>query len=56
MILFTYARAAGTADALSRGTADGARYLGGGTNLVDLMRETIERPATAESPRAGSSR
>jgi xanthine dehydrogenase YagS FAD-binding subunit len=45
MIPFTYARAAGTADALSRGAADGARYLGGGTNLVDLMRETIERPA-----------
>ena len=21
-----------------------AKYLGGGTNLVDLMRETIERP------------
>ena len=25
--------------------APGAKYLGGGTNLVDLMRETIERPA-----------
>ena len=23
----------------------GGRYLGGGTNLVDLMRETVERPA-----------
>jgi xanthine dehydrogenase YagS FAD-binding subunit len=45
MIPFTYARATDTADALSRGTADGAKYLGGGTNLVDLMRETIERPA-----------
>ena len=45
MIPFTYARAADTADALSRGAADGAKYLGGGTNLVDLMRETIERPA-----------
>ena len=45
MIPFTYARAADAADALSRGTADGARYLGGGTNLVDLTRETIERPA-----------
>src|SRR5579875_1709934 len=44
MIPFTFARAAGTADALHRGAADGARYLGGGTNLVDLMRETIERP------------
>jgi xanthine dehydrogenase YagS FAD-binding subunit len=45
MIPVTYARATGTADALSRGAADGARYLGGGTNLVDLMRETIEQPA-----------
>jgi xanthine dehydrogenase YagS FAD-binding subunit len=44
VIPFTYARAAGTADAVARGTA-GARYLGGGTNLVDLMRETIEQPA-----------
>jgi xanthine dehydrogenase YagS FAD-binding subunit len=45
MIPVTYARATDTADALSRGAADGAKYLGGGTNLVDLMRETIERPA-----------
>jgi xanthine dehydrogenase YagS FAD-binding subunit len=44
MIPVTYARAADTADALSRGAAAGARYLGGGTNLVDLMRETIEQP------------
>jgi xanthine dehydrogenase YagS FAD-binding subunit len=46
VIPFTYARAADTADAVRRGTADSARYLGGGTNLVDLMRETIERPGT----------
>jgi xanthine dehydrogenase YagS FAD-binding subunit len=44
MIPFTYARSADTEDALRRGAAPGARYLGGGTNLVDLMRETIERP------------
>jgi xanthine dehydrogenase YagS FAD-binding subunit len=44
MIPVTYARATNTADALTRGAADGARYLGGGTNLVDLMRETIEQP------------
>jgi xanthine dehydrogenase YagS FAD-binding subunit len=43
MIPFTYARPADTEDAL-RQAAAGARYLGGGTNLVDLMRETIERP------------
>ncbi|HEY2277055.1 MAG TPA: xanthine dehydrogenase family protein subunit M [Streptosporangiaceae bacterium] len=45
MIPVTYARATDTADALSRGAANGARYLGGGTNLVDLMRETIEQPS-----------
>ncbi|HEX4257621.1 MAG TPA: FAD binding domain-containing protein, partial [Streptosporangiaceae bacterium] len=44
MIPVTYARATDTADAVSRGASDGARYLGGGTNLVDLMRETIEQP------------
>ena len=42
---FTYAKAGDPADALRRGAAEGARYLGGGTNLVDLMRETIEKPA-----------
>ncbi|MFC0204576.1 FAD binding domain-containing protein [Novosphingobium soli] len=42
---FRYDRAADAADAVRRGGAEGARYLGGGTNLVDLMRETIERPA-----------
>ena len=26
--------------------AGGCKYLGGGANLVDLMRETLERPAT----------
>ena len=40
---FSYARAGDVADAVRMGAA--ARYLGGGTNLVDLMRETIERPA-----------
>lgn len=44
MTPFSYARAADAADAVSRAAA-GARYLGGGTNLVDLMRETIEAPA-----------
>jgi xanthine dehydrogenase YagS FAD-binding subunit len=43
---FSYARAADAADAIARAAAPGARYLGGGTNLVDLMRETIERPST----------
>lgn len=42
---FTYARAVNTADAVHRGSAPQAKYLGGGTNLVDLLRETIERPS-----------
>ncbi len=42
---FSYARAADVADAVRQGGEDHAKYLGGGTNLVDLMRETIERPS-----------
>ena len=45
MNLFTYARAADAAEALRLGAADQAKYLGGGTNLVDLMRETLEHPS-----------
>ncbi len=44
MNTFTYTRADEVADAIRLGGADGAKYLGGGTNLVDLMRETLERP------------
>ena len=46
MIELTYARAADAADAIRRAEADNAKYLGGGTNLVDLMRETVEAPST----------
>jgi xanthine dehydrogenase YagS FAD-binding subunit len=42
---FTYTRAADVADAVRQGGVDNAKYLGGGTNLVDLMRETLERPS-----------
>lgn len=45
MTPFSYARANDTDDAVRLAGATGARYLAGGTNLVDLMRETIERPA-----------
>jgi xanthine dehydrogenase YagS FAD-binding subunit len=45
MTPFTYRRAADAADAIRLGNNPEARYLGGGTNLVDLMRETVERPA-----------
>ena len=44
MTPFTYGRAQNVDDALELGARPGAKYLGGGTNLVDLMRETIERP------------
>ncbi len=45
MTPLTYERAADSQAALTLGARAGAKYLGGGTNLVDLMRETIEQPA-----------
>ncbi len=46
MMAFSYARADDVAGAIRlSGGAAGGRYLGGGTNLVDLMRENVERPA-----------
>lgn len=45
MTPFSFARAASADDAIRLGAAARTRYLGGGTNLVDLMRETIEQPA-----------
>jgi xanthine dehydrogenase YagS FAD-binding subunit len=45
MNTFTYVRAADVADAVRQGGEVHAKYLGGGTNLVDLMRETLERPS-----------
>jgi hypothetical protein len=39
---FEYRRAADRTEALSFAEAERARYLGGGTNLVDLMRQNIE--------------
>ena len=44
MTPFQYERASDVSGALAAGARAGAQYLGGGTNLVDLMRETIERP------------
>jgi xanthine dehydrogenase YagS FAD-binding subunit len=41
---FQYERASDVSTALAAGARAGAQYLGGGTNLVDLMRETIEHP------------
>ena len=46
MTPFSYARADDAPAAIRLSGADASsRYLGGGTNLVDLMREGIERPA-----------
>ena len=45
MMPFSYARATSVPDALRLAvTTAGAKYLGGGTNLIDLMRETVEQP------------
>lgn len=44
MIPFDYVRAASMDDALQAGDEPGARFLAGGTNLIDLMKETVERP------------
>lgn len=44
MTPFTFARAHDVPEAVRLGGAAATKYLGGGTNLVDLMRETIERP------------
>jgi len=45
MTPFTYARARDAGDAVRLVALADASYLGGGTNLVDLMRETVARPA-----------
>jgi xanthine dehydrogenase YagS FAD-binding subunit len=45
MINFQYARANDVADAVRRIAADPkAKFIAGGTNLVDLMKEDVERP------------
>src|SRR6201991_591664 len=44
MFPFSFTKAPDEASAL-RAAASGARYIGGGTTMVDLMRETVERPA-----------
>ncbi|MET0137925.1 MAG: xanthine dehydrogenase family protein subunit M [Sphingobium sp.] len=40
----SYGRAASVADALNRAGGQGVRLLGGGTNLVDLMRKGVDTP------------
>ncbi|MGA6221622.1 FAD binding domain-containing protein [Streptomyces umbrinus] len=41
---FAFSRASTITAALTAGARDG-RYIAGGTTLIDLMRETVERPA-----------
>lgn len=43
MFPFSYTRATSVHDAIEAG-GRGGRYIAGGTTLVDLMRETVERP------------
>src|SRR5712671_6112555 len=45
MINFQYARANDVSDAVRQIAADpGAKFIAGGTNLIDLMKEDVERP------------
>ena len=58
MIGFEYARAASVADALRQmAVSPGAKFIAGGTNLVDLMKMDVERPAklidVSSCPRRG---
>ncbi|MGI4876433.1 MAG: FAD binding domain-containing protein [Janthinobacterium lividum] len=41
---FRYARAGDVAEAVREGRPADARFLAGGTNLIDLMKENVERP------------
>jgi xanthine dehydrogenase YagS FAD-binding subunit len=46
MINFQYARANDVADAVRQIAADpSAKFIAGGTNLIDLMKEEVERPS-----------
>src|SRR3954465_4488169 len=45
MINFQYSRATDVGDAVRRIAAEpGAKFIAGGTNLIDLMKEDVERP------------
>ncbi|MGQ8630281.1 FAD binding domain-containing protein [Agrobacterium sp. DKPNP3] len=47
MNIFSYHQASDAASAITlKQAAPTTKYLGGGTNLVDLMRETVEKPET----------
>lgn len=44
MIPFDYIRASTIDEAVAAASRPGVKYLAGGTNLIDLMKETVERP------------
>jgi len=46
MIPFNYERASAPEGAVHSGAASGAKFLAGGTNLVDLMKYGVESPTT----------
>lgn len=41
---FTYNRAYNVAEAVEAGAPSGVHFIAGGTNLIDLMKENVERP------------
>jgi xanthine dehydrogenase YagS FAD-binding subunit len=45
MRAFTYTRATSPAEASRAGAVDGAKFIGGGTNLLDLMKLQVETPS-----------
>lgn len=42
---FAYTRASDVAGAIASGNARGTKYLGGGSNLLDLMKYDVEKPS-----------
>lgn len=44
MTPFTYTRAMSVAEAVQANASGDGKYIAGGTNLVDLMKENVERP------------
>ena len=46
MIRFSYARPEGVAQAVQAIGAEGAKFIAGGTNLVDLLKYNVETPTT----------
>ena len=42
---FDYARVTTTAEAIKSGSRESAKFVAGGTNLVDLMKATVEKPS-----------